>query len=126
MELGKTLLLGAIAGVTIVLGLPIGRMRTPRPMLKLFLNAIAIGVLLFLVWDVLSGAWEPIDTALSDFHGDKGGLAPAFGYGAPVAGGLAGGLLALVGYDRSLDRAKSRSKPAAPSDPGTPAPEPRT
>ena len=30
MDLGKTLLLGFIAGVTILLGLPIGRMRRPR------------------------------------------------------------------------------------------------
>jgi zinc transporter, ZIP family len=126
MGLGRTVLLGLIAGITIILGLPIGRLKHPRPHLKLFLNATAIGVLLFLVWDVLSGAWEPIDTALSDFHEDKGGLAPAFGYGALFAGGLAVGLLALVGYDRYLDRAKSRSKPAAPSDPVTPAPEPRT
>jgi zinc transporter, ZIP family len=125
MGLGRTILLGLIAGITIILGLPIGRLQRPRPHLKLFLNATAIGVLLFLVWDVLSGAWEPIDSALSDFHEDKGGLAPAFGYGALFAGGLAVGLLALVGYDRYLDRAKSTSKPVAPNEPATPLPEPR-
>ena len=31
MDLSKTLLLGFIAGVTIVIGLPIGRLRSPRP-----------------------------------------------------------------------------------------------
>jgi ZIP family zinc transporter len=102
--LGNTLLLGFIAGVTIVLGLPIGRLQRPRPTLKLFLNAIAVGVLLFLVWDVLSHAWEPIDNALTAVHAHTGGVAPAFGYGALFAGGLGVGLLALVGYDRYLDR----------------------
>ncbi len=56
MGLGQTLILGFIAGVTIVLGLPIGRMRRPAANLRLTLNAIAVGVLLFLVWDVLSAA----------------------------------------------------------------------
>lgn len=35
----QTLLLGFIAGVTILLGLPVGRLRTPRPGLRQFLNA---------------------------------------------------------------------------------------
>ena len=104
MELGKTLLLGAIAGVTIVLGLPVGRMHTPRPILKLFLNAIAIGVLLFLVWDVLAGAWEPLDTALSAVHEGTGGYGPVAGYGSLFVAGLSIGLLGLVAYDRYLHR----------------------
>jgi zinc transporter, ZIP family len=115
--LEKTLLLGFIAGVTIVLGLPVGRLRRPRPTLKLFLNATAVGVLLFLVWDVLSHAWEPIDNALSAVHDDTGGLGPVFGYGSLFAGGLAAGLLSLVAYDRYLNRASraTRGGPGAMS-----------
>jgi ZIP family zinc transporter len=30
----------------------------------MFLNATAIGILVFLVWDVLAHAWEPVDAAL--------------------------------------------------------------
>ena len=89
MSLSTTLLLGLIAGGTIVLGLPVGRLRRPRTRLKLFLNAVAIGLLLFLVWDVLSGAWEPIDTALSAVHVGIGGIARVLGYGALFAAGLA-------------------------------------
>ena len=74
MSLSKTLLLGFIAGVTIVIGLPIGRLRRPMPQLRLVLNATAVGVLLFLVWDVFSAAWEPIDAALSATHEGTGGL----------------------------------------------------
>jgi zinc transporter, ZIP family len=102
MTLSKTLLLGLIAGITIVLGLPLGRMRRPMPSLKLFLNAVAVGILIFLIWDVLSEAWEPIDTALANVHEHTGGLAPVFRYGALFAGGLAAGLLGLVGYERYL------------------------
>jgi ZIP family zinc transporter len=49
----QTLLLGFIAGVTILIGLPLGKVRAPRPGLRQFLNAVAIGILLFLIWDVL-------------------------------------------------------------------------
>ena len=93
MELSKTLLLGLIAGATIVLGLPIGRLRRAAPSLRLVLNATAVGVLLFLVWDVLTHAWEPIDNALAAVHAHTGGLGPVFGYGALFAVGLSVGLL---------------------------------
>ena len=117
MSLEKTLVLGFIAGVTILLGLPIGRMRRPAPRLRMMLNAIAVGILLFLVWDVLSAAWEPIDSALSEFHAGDGGLGSAIGYGVLFAGGIAFGLLSLVAYEAWMDRAA-----AAPTEPvSTPA-----
>jgi len=106
VDLGKTLILGAIAGVTILIGMPVGRMRRPAVSLKVFLNAVAIGILLFLVWDVLSHAWEPIDTALSNLHDKTGGYGPIFGYGSLFTAGLAVGLLSLVVYDSYLGRAK--------------------
>src|SRR3954451_23372311 len=104
----KTLILGLIAGGTIVLGLPLGRLRTPRPQLRHFLNAIAIGVLLFLVWDVLSGAFEPLDAALSDLHANTGGFAPVLGYSALFFGGLTVGLMGLVYYERWMQRERTR------------------
>jgi ZIP family zinc transporter len=99
MSLMSTMLLGFIAGVTILLGLPIGRLRRPAPSLRALLNATAIGVLLFLVWDVFSLAWVPIDEALASVHAGKGGLGTAAGYGVLFAGGLAVGLLSLVYYE---------------------------
>ncbi len=107
MTLTRTLLLGFIAGITILLGLPIGRMRRPVPSLRATLNAVAIGVLLFLVWDVLTAAWEPIDGALAAVHENTGGLAPVFGYGALFAGGIAVGLLSLVGWEKVMDRLRA-------------------
>jgi ZIP family zinc transporter len=104
MGLGPTLALGLVAGGTILLGLPVGRLRRPAPAMRALLNAIAVGVLIFLVWDVLSAAWEPIDGALGRLHEGHGGLSTAIGYGALFAGGLAVGLLALVGYERWMVR----------------------
>jgi len=57
------------------------------------LNAPAGGILVFLLWDVFSAAWEPVDNALVAAHQGSGGLAPALGYGALFTAGLATGLL---------------------------------
>ena len=104
MGLGQTLLLGFIAGVTILIGMPVGRMRRPAPSLRLVLNSVAVGVLVFLVWDVFSAAWEPIDQNLASFHDGDGGLGKAIGYGALFVGGLASGLLGLVAWERYMAR----------------------
>jgi len=98
----QTLLLGFIAGVTILIGLPLGRMHSPRPALRQMLNAVAIGILLFLVWDVLVHAWEPVDTALGRLHDGSAGIGPVLGYGALFLLGLATGLLSLVYYESWL------------------------
>ncbi|MDP9092166.1 MAG: ZIP family metal transporter [Actinomycetota bacterium] len=109
MDLWKTMLLGSIAGVTILLGLPIGRIKRPMPSLRLFLNAVAVGILLFLVWDVLSHAWAPINAALGNVHNHTGGLGPVFGYGSLFAGGVSAGLLSLVAYEKCMSRAARRA-----------------
>jgi len=115
MGLGMTLVLGVVAGATILLGLPIGRLKRPAPTLRALLNAIAVGVLLFLVWDVLSAAWEPIDTALGSLHDGEGGLGTAVGYGLLFVAGLSVGMLSLVGYERWMagvvGRARSTPQP---------------
>jgi ZIP family zinc transporter len=110
MGLGETLLLGFIAGATILLGLPVGRMRRPAVNMRLLLNAMAIGVLLFLLWDVLSAAWEPIDAALSALHDGDGGFGKALGYGLLFAAGLAVGLLSLVAYERWMTRRAAQER----------------
>src|SRR4051812_13915931 len=115
VSLSQTLLLGLIAGATIFLGLPLGRLRTPAPGLRVLLNAMATGVLVFLLWDVLSAAWEPIDTDLSALS-DGGGFAPVLGYGLLFAGGLAVGLLGLVAYETWMQRRAKR--PVPPIGPG--------
>jgi ZIP family zinc transporter len=115
VDLSKTLLLGFIAGATIVLGLPVGRLQRPAPTLRAFLNALATGILLFLIWDVTTHAWEPVDTALGKVHDHTGGLAPVFGYGALFAAGLAIGYGALVAYEMWMGRRTAQIGAAAPA-----------
>jgi zinc transporter, ZIP family len=109
VSLEKTLLLGFVAGVTILLGLPIARLRRPVPNLRIMLNAVAVGILVFLVWDVLSAAWQPIDSALASFHHGNGGLGRATGYGILFAAGITVGLVSLVAYERWMSRTARNS-----------------
>jgi len=87
---------GFIAGVTILLGLPIGRLRNPAPTLRIMLNAGAVGVLLFLVWDVLSHAWEPIAAGLVARPMARN-LAE---FSILFLAGLAGGLLGVAFFEK--------------------------
>ena len=104
MPFATVLLLGFIAGATIVLGMPLGRMKRPAPNLRILLNAIAIGVLVFILWDVLAHAWEPINTSLSDLHAGKGDLGSTIGLGLLFGAGIAAGLLGLTWYERWMGR----------------------
>jgi ZIP family zinc transporter len=103
--------LGAIAGFTIYLGLPIGRLRSPLPKVRALLNATATGILIFLLWDVITHAWEPIDTALG--HHRYGAVT---GNGAVFAFCFAIGLAGLVHFDRAAARRAATT--ARPSGPG--------
>src|ERR687887_945099 len=94
MSTAQILGLGAVAGLTIFIGLPIGRMHGLDARLKCFLSSTATGILLFLLWDVLSAAVDPIETAL------EGGRDGRFLWLAALLGvGFSVGLLSLVAYD---------------------------
>src|ERR687884_1169414 len=104
MSTAQTLLLGAVAGSTIFLGLPIGRMQSVSASVKAFLASTATGVLLFLLWDVLSGAVEPVETALKEGR-DGRFLWLAF----ILTAGFAVGLLTLVYYDAWMKRRRRKA-----------------
>jgi ZIP family zinc transporter len=112
MSESQTLLLGFIAGVTILIGLPLGRVRSVKPATRQFLNAIAIGILIFLIWDVLVHAFEPVDNALGKLHDGSGGVGPVAGYAALFFLGITVGLGSLVLYEGWLG---SRARAAASS-----------
>jgi ZIP family zinc transporter len=121
MSESHTLVLGFIAGVTILIGLPLGRVRAPRAGMRQLLNAVAIGILLFLVWDVLVHAYDPLDNALGRLHDGTGGIGPVAGYAALFFLGLTVGLMTLVYYERWLaGRARSRSFGPGAMSPGGP------
>jgi ZIP family zinc transporter len=104
-------LLGAIAGFTIYLGLPIGRLKNPMPGVRAFLNAVAVGILIFLLWDVLSAGIEPVETSLNAAADSNGSWWRFVGFSALLTTSVTIGLVTLVYYDRWL-----RNRPAPPPD----------
>jgi zinc transporter, ZIP family len=104
MSTGQTLLLGAIAGSTIFLGLPIGRMHGVSPQLKAFMTATATGILIFLFWDVTSQAVDPIDGALNAKHWGR-----FAGVSAIALTGFVVGLMSLVYYDSWIKRRQRKA-----------------
>lgn len=104
MSSTQILLLGAIAGSTIFLGLPVGRMQSISPAIKSFLSAAAIGILLFLLWDMLSAAVEPAEAALESGHDGR-----FLGLAVLLAVGFGIGLLSLAFYDGWLQRRRDQA-----------------
>ncbi|MBI3858658.1 MAG: ZIP family metal transporter [Thaumarchaeota archaeon] len=98
-DLVELLLLGGVAGFTIYFGLPVALLGVGER-LKGFLNALAVGILIFLIVDVFSHAWElTTDAATLAFLG----LEPAgdaYVYLLMMFGGLTLGLLGLLLYER--------------------------
>ncbi len=89
--------LGAIAGATIFLGLPVARVRGLPTAVQGFLNAFATGILVFILWDILSHASAPVETALAGKSDLSFPLIVAI-----FGGGIAAGLLGLVYFNRAL------------------------
>jgi ZIP family zinc transporter len=95
----ETVLLGAVAGFTIFLGLPMGRLRHESKSLRTFLNGVSAGILIFLLFDILEHATEPVEEAVRD--GAWGHLAAV---GVLYAGGFGVGLLGLLHASRAWRR----------------------
>src|SRR5437773_12171943 len=95
MSTGQTVLLGAIAGLTIFLGLPMGRIRTESHRTKTFLAGVSAGILVFLFFDILANATEPLDRAVAAHAWGR-----LTGIGLTFAVGLGLGLMGLLYVSR--------------------------
>jgi zinc transporter, ZIP family len=103
MSTGHILLLGAIAGLTIFLGLPVSRLQRLGTSARTGLSAFATGILVFLLWDVLTNAVDPIETALDARHWGR-----FTGLSALGTAGFTAGLMVLVYYEAWMKRRAHR------------------
>jgi len=100
IDYAQLLLLGAIAGLTIFLGLPMALLRNVSRMKKGFLNALAMGILVFLITDVLSAAWQPTKLVAVAGYMGRGPVTDAVIDLLALFGGLGLGLLGLALYEQ--------------------------
>jgi len=102
MPIGTIILLGAFAGLTIYLGLPLAFINGMSQTLKSFLSMLATGVLIFLLYDVVGKATEPINDLINQTHTHHtGGAALALDV-VLMIGGLIIGLMGLVYFNKHV------------------------
>ena len=112
MSQDQILVLGAVAGLTIFIGLPAGRIRGLSAGTSAFLSATATGILIFLLWDVISAGIEPVESALTAAALDHDGTWQRFaGLASLFVGGFVVGLMSLVYFDELIARKRRRSGP---------------
>jgi ZIP family zinc transporter len=117
IDYAQLLLLGAIAGLTIFLGLPMALLPNVSRMKKGFLNALAMGILVFLITDVLSAAWGRTKFVATNGYMGKGPVLDAAVDLLAMFGGLGLGLLGLALYEqRYLRRIISTKKRLSTSE----------
>ena len=92
MSFGETVLLGALAGFTIYLGLPFGRIEFVSQRARVALAMFSVGVLAFLFAEVFVHGLEIVEHRFDALHDGSGSL--------PV--GLLLGLLFGVGFTAVL------------------------
>src|SRR3954453_21989813 len=110
MTFAATAGLGAIAGLTIFLGLPLGRARNLSARSRVAVSMLSAGILAFLFMDVGAEGLEVIETHLDAFKAHDTSLWPVIGlFALPSAG-----FLAAVGWIASVQPRLNRSRSAAP------------
>ena len=109
MSTAQILVLGAIAGFTIFLGLPLGRVQTASAQLRAALSSLAAGILIFLLWDVLVHGVHPVEESLEEAVTEGGSWTEFVGLAFVLAAGLIFGFMSLIYYDRWM-----KNRPAPP------------
>jgi len=102
LSFAQTAALGALAGFTIYLGLPFGRLQLLGDRARVALAMFAVGVLAFIFVDVMEHAFGIVEGAVQGFKHDTGSLGHAVGLAALLGGGFGVGLAGLAMIERRL------------------------
>ena len=111
MGFAETVLLGAIAGFTIYIGLPIGRFHSVDNRVRVALAMFSVGILAFIFMDVTNHGEAIIASALASFKAGHTGIGHVLGLFALLAGGFTVGTVGIAAIERPLHR---RARAAAP------------
>ena len=113
VDYSQLLLLGGIAGLTIFLGLPLAIVRRVSSRTKGFLNAVAIGILLFLTVDVFGHAWNAVGNDMTSAFAGTGPFNNALLATIAMFAGMTIGLLGLAWYETRFTRGAFLRNPTA-------------
>jgi len=113
MSFGQTVLLGAIAGSTIFLGLPLGRLPRLSPAARVGLSMLSAGILIFIFVDVGSHAMEIVETRLTAVRDEDAGFWPVLGLFALLSAGFLAGVGGIHTIQRRMAGGRSSLPPFA-------------
>jgi zinc transporter, ZIP family len=102
LAFGETVLLGAIAGFTIYIGLPLGRMDRVGPRMRLALAMLSVGILAFIFMDVSAHGEAIVATALDGYKHGHTGIGHVLGLFALLAIGFTLGVAGIGTFERRL------------------------
>ena len=100
MSFAETVLLGALAGFTIYLGLPFGRLRIMGDRVRVGLAMFAVGVLAFLFVDIFEHAFGIVEEPVEALSDGGGSLGEAIGFVALLGAGFAAGTAGVATFER--------------------------
>ncbi len=113
MTLAETALLGAIAGITIYIGLPLGRMRNIGPRARMALAMFSVGILVFIFMDVSAKGESIIASALDAYKHSHGSLSHVVGLFLLLAAGFTLGVVGIATLERRVRPARPQPAPIA-------------
>jgi ZIP family zinc transporter len=116
MDFGETVALGAIAGFTIFIGLPLGRVQGLDNRLRVCLAMFSVGILAFIFMDVTTHGMEILETALGRFKDHTSSFGHVLAYFALLAGGFVAGTAGISAVERRLRMRRSAPPPIAGGD----------
>jgi zinc transporter, ZIP family len=115
VSFGETVVLGALAGFTIYLGLPFGRLRLVSDRARVALAMFSVGVLAFLFAEILTHGVEIVEEAVEKLGDGHGNLPEALGLALLFGGGFAAGSAGLA----LIEQRMRPPKPARPISGGS-------
>jgi zinc transporter, ZIP family len=113
MGFSETVALGAIAGLTIFLGLPLGRIKRIDDRLRVGLAMFSVGILAFIFMDVTKHAEEILETAVTQFKAHSAGFGHVLGLFALLAIGFTSGTAGISVAERWLRSRRAALAPLA-------------
>jgi ZIP family zinc transporter len=116
VSFAETAALGAIAGFTIFIGLPVGRMRRVDDRLRVALAMLSVGILAFIFMDVTSHGQEIVSARLDEFKNRDANFAGVLGMFALLAAGFTLGTAGISAIERRLRPKRTELPPLAGGD----------
>jgi ZIP family zinc transporter len=113
VSFASTVALGALAGFTIYLGLPIGRMRLLSNRSRVALAMFSVGVLAFIFVDVLSHGINIVDSSLTSYRHGHSSFAHLVFLVVLLAAGFVAGSAGLAAIERTMRPIGARRPPIA-------------